>query len=870
MQATARTALRSVSFFPRVLISFCLLTLLGFAISAWGVSQLATIPVGKGPGQLAVDPINHLVYVVDQNANAVSVIDSENLALLTSLKVQSGPSAIAINPLIGVVYVANSVAGSITGISKGTLVGSVHIGGQPTGLVVDPALNQVYVADSSRNEVLVLNGTKGTVLTMLPLAGRPAAMAVNLVTHAVFVACVGTPGSIATIDGGSNQIVHTVTSLPPDLASISVDSATNVLVTTAPAEDEVIAIYPGNNYSMSVGMADPGAEPTASAFIEPDVFVVANADEGYLPFALGNGIFNLGNGFITDALGAFSLSANPSTNQISVTYPGANTVILLNEDDILLTGDIQLITGKSPLAVAFDPVESRMFVSNNGDGTVGVYDVSPHAVDPAYEGNFGGNNIDYNYVEANPGTGITYTLRLGNLYAINEAKAGAGFNGKSGDSAGVTTIPLGSPYSEAVAVNSATNKIYVGDASGLFYSVDGATNIPTIIATVPSAADIRALAVDSGTNQIIAWDYEFDKVYVLDGADNAVTATIPVSNSNPGFIVTDSTANLAYVVLTSVYVVDPVAGSLVATIPLSGQSFGAALNVQLSRLYVLTSQSVVVIDVAQKSVLTTIPLSGYTLNAVAVNPATGKYYVGASTAGVAHVFVYDPSSNMQIADLSGATYPAITGASSIVANRLTNTVYVGTDQGTSTSVVAAIDGNTQAVSALAPSSWELAAHALTVDLGSNILAGAGYSYTSLFFPTSDLKNQLSLPVTIFMQGVPDSQTIATTPLFRTRNTKPSFTITATSDFQGDPAGTAPREVFYEVDDWRFAWSAKALTIKGNTGSTKVTVPSALQTGRHILYAYATIGDAATVQSSGYSENSPEISPIGSVTFTVEK
>ena len=870
MQASARIALRPNSFFPRVLISFCLLTLLGFSHSAWGVSQLATIPVGHGPGQLAVDPVNHLVYVVNQNDNSVSVIDSENLTVIRTISVQSGPTAIAINPLIGMAYVANGGGGSITRISDGTLVGSVHIGGHPAGIVIDPALNQVYVADSTRNEVLVLNGTKGTVLAMVPVAGRPVAMGVNLLTHAVFVACIQTSGSIAVIDGVSNQVVHTVTSLPADLASISVDSVTNVLITTCPAEDEVIIIYPGNNYSMSVATGDSGSEPEASAFIEPDVFVVANADEGFVPFALGNGDFQLGDGFITDALGAFSLSANPSTNQISVTYPASNTVTLLNEDDILLTGDIQLITGTSPLAAAFDPVESRMFVSNNGDGTVAVYDVSPRTVDPAYEGNFAGNNVDYNYVDANPATGISYTLRLGNLYAINEAKAGAGFNGKSGDSAGVKTIPLGSIYSEAVAVNSATNKIYVGDAANLFYSVDGATNVPTLITGLPSGTDIRAIAIDSGTNQIIAWDYQFDKVYVLDGSDNSVTATIPVASSNPGFIVADSAANLAYVVLTSVYVVDPVAGSLVATIPLSGQGVGAALNAALNRLYVLTSQNVTVIDVGQHSVVTTIPLNGYLLNAIAVNPVTGDYYVGASTAGVAHVFVYDPSSNTQIADLSGTTYPAITGATSIVANRLTNTVYVGTDQGTSTSVGAAIDGMSQAVSALVPSLWETAAHALAMDLGSNILAGAGYSYTSLFFPTSDLKNQLSLPITISIKGVPDSHTIATTPLFRTTNTKPSFSITATSDFQGNPAGTAPTEVFYAVDDWRYAWSAKALTIKGNTGSTKITVPSTLPTGRHILYAYVTIGDAATVQSSGYTENSPQVSPMGSVTFTVEK
>ena len=94
------------------------------------------------------------------------------------------------------------------------------------------------------------------------------------------------------------------------------------------------------------------------------------------------------------------------------------------------------------------------------------------------------------------------------------------------------------------------------------------------------------------------------------------------------------------------------------------------------------------------------------------------------------------------------------------------------------------------------------------------------------------------------------------PRLEFNNTKPSFTVTAPSDFQGNPAGTAPTEVFYAVDDWRFTWSPKALTVKGNAGTAKVTVPAALSTGRHILYAYVSIGDAATVQSALFCTRSP--------------
>lgn len=870
MQDSARSS-AFPSFFRYTLAALSFSFLLAFSLPVWGAATLATIPVGRGPGQLVVNPSAHLVYVVNQTDGTVSIIDSELLMVKKIIKVGSGPTAIAMNPLLGVAYVANSAAGSISGISGTSLVGTIPVGGQPVAVVVDAALNQVYVMDNARDFVLVLNATTGKVLATLPTSLKPVAMAVNIVSHSVFVACnSSSSGSIVVIDGTKNQLITTIEGLPADLASISVDPITNVVVSTSPGQNETLAIYPTENYSVVTGQADPGAEPGASTFVEPQVFLVAMMDEGAVFFAEGDGGFHLGNFFSTELLGAAAMTGNPSTDEIAVGYPKSQTVALLNGADILIEGDVFLTTGNIPTGMVFDPVLSRLFVSNNGDNTVSAFDVSPRSVVPAYEGDFSGNNLDYNYIDTNPATGMTYTQRLGNLYAVNEAQAGAGFTGKPQNTAGVTTVALASPYSECVAVNSATNKIYVGDSAGLFYSVDGATNVPTVVKSVPATSDIRAVAIDSGTNQIIAWNYEQSQMFVLDGTTEALLATIPVASANPGFVVVDSTVNLAYAALGSVYVIDPVAGTLVATIPLPGQSFGAAVNPATKRLYVITSQNVTVINTGTNAVIANIPLTSYTVNSVGVNPNTGDFYVGASTAGVPHVFVYKGTNNSLITNLSGTTFPQITGSSSIAVNPLTNTVFVGSDQDSSTSIIAAIDGLSQTVSAVAPSSFENAAHALSVDLGSSILAGAGYSYTGLWFPTNDVVDENSVPIAVAMQGVSDSQTIATTPLFRTHNTLPSFVIQATSNYDGNPTGTVAKQAFYQVDGWLGTGTSVKLTVKGNAGQAKIQVPAKLSTGRHVLYAYASIGDVATVQSSQGSQNSPVISPIGSVTFTVEK
>ena len=133
------------------------------------------------------------------------------------------------------------------------------------------------------------------------------------------------------------------------------------------------------------------------------------------------------------------------------------------------------------------------FFSDAGKNTVRVYNVTPHDAVPAYEGALDGFSVTYNYADTNPATGTAYILRLNNLYAMNESQAAAGFNGTAKNATGVTTIPLAGYYSEAVVVNSATNKIYVADGPNLFYSVNGATNVATPLPGMPANLDVTAL-----------------------------------------------------------------------------------------------------------------------------------------------------------------------------------------------------------------------------------------------------------------------------------------------------------------------------------------------------------------------------------------
>ena len=156
-------------------------------------------------------------------------------------------------------------------------------------------------------------------------------------------------------------------------------------------------------------------------------------------------------------------------------------------------------------------------------------------------------------------------------------------------------------------------------------------------------------------------------------------------------------------------------------------------------------------------------------------------------------------------------------------------------------------------------------------MGTHLLAAGGVDYTNLFFPTANLTSASNVPVSVTMQGVKDAETIATTPLFRTRNTKPKVTITATGNYTGLAASITPTEAFFQVDGWQGTWTSKSLkAIAGKTaGTVTVTLPK-LALGRHILYAFSNTGEAGTIQNGASGPSSLVVSPTAAFVFTVEQ
>jgi len=269
-----------------------------------------------------------------------------------------------------------------------------------------------------------------------------------------------------------------------------------------------------------------------------------------------------------------------------------------------------------------------------------------------------------------------------------------------GDPAVIATILLGGHAPWGVAVNPNTDRVYVANEDSANVSViDGATN--AVVATVPAGYGPYGIAVNPNTNRIYVGDRQA-KVWVIDGASNAVVAIVPV-DSTVGDVAVNPNTNRIYVSGGgSVSVIDGAGNTVVATVPVGLGAYGVAVNPSTNLIYVASeaTDEVSVIDGSSNVVVATIPV-GSLPTKVAVNPTTNRIYV----ADDSDVSVIDGVTNTVVANVP---LPSATSWS-IAANPDTNLIYAAAYYGNKVSV---IDGSTNTVVATIPTfrPWGVAAN----------------------------------------------------------------------------------------------------------------------------------------------------------------
>jgi len=224
---------------------------------------ITTIPLGVAfsPLGVTISPDGTRVYVANNEANSVSIIDTSTNAILTTVSVPSRPRFIAFSPSAARAYVTSRDCGclSIFDTSTSTVIGFIAVGGQPGGVVFTPHGTRAYVANRASNTVSLIDTATSTVLTNIDVGTFPWLIALTPDTTRLYVTNL-ISSDVSVIDTTTNAVVATIPvdpgphgiAMSPDgaRAYVTIDGANSVaLIDTA--TNTVVGSVP-------VGMAPHG------------------------------------------------------------------------------------------------------------------------------------------------------------------------------------------------------------------------------------------------------------------------------------------------------------------------------------------------------------------------------------------------------------------------------------------------------------------------------------------------------------------------------------------------------------------------------------------------------------------------------------
>ena len=147
--------------------------------------------------------MNHQVYVANNGSDNVSILSGPNLTLLATVPVGSEPTGIAADPATGNVFVANYGSDNVSVISGSTnhVLVNDPVERGPYGVAVDNASDTIYVTDEEDANVSVLSGSSGTGITNISIGTQYGyALALEGIAY-------NSADGLLWIGGGANPLV---------------------------------------------------------------------------------------------------------------------------------------------------------------------------------------------------------------------------------------------------------------------------------------------------------------------------------------------------------------------------------------------------------------------------------------------------------------------------------------------------------------------------------------------------------------------------------------------------------------------------------------------------------------------------------------
>ncbi len=183
-----------------------------------GITATAEVR-GLWPLGLGMSPDGARVYLVqaglDQGSSFV-VLDAQTLRVLAEVAVDA-TGDIAITPDGKYAYLLNGAGVAALDLRSLTVVASISIGADPSGIAVSPDGGRLYVSNAGSYTVAVVDTATNTLTASVPARARPHGLAVAMLDHAIatptptVVPITSQECAYATLYTGGVVIINTAT-----------------------------------------------------------------------------------------------------------------------------------------------------------------------------------------------------------------------------------------------------------------------------------------------------------------------------------------------------------------------------------------------------------------------------------------------------------------------------------------------------------------------------------------------------------------------------------------------------------------------------------------------------------------------------------
>ena len=517
--------------------------------------------VGSNPVSIEYNPANEKTYVADSGSESISIINASSNKVIGKIDLNFHPSSLAIDSLKNEIIIGGSIQGLgsvvvVDGLTN-NVVENITIPSPVVAIAFDQENREIFAASvmegiMPHSTLFQINAMTGSITSNVSIEGAISDIIYvhdnnDLYASVTINSSANSFGSVSVISGETAQQIATIqVGVAPDgliydpkngdvyvansnSSSLSViDISTNKIIETIPVDiDPVSLVYDSSNDEIYITDANTGrlSIVDANTSLFQGSIVIGTSPTSITYDATNDDLYIANN--VSISLG--------SENQGIVTIVSASSInstldiVVSNSQptsNISLEGEIPV--GGTPVGIAYDPLNSEMYVIDFASDSVSVINTSTDTVIANVVVGFGPSDI-----VLDPDNSDVYVVdtNSNNVVAISTV-----------DNTLVSSISVGEEP-RGIAYDPLNGELYVSNSGSNTVSVINASS-NTVISTIEVGAEPTRLAYDPMNSEVYVVNSgssaeSSNIVSVINTTSNKVVENISVG-LNPSSITVDT------------------------------------------------------------------------------------------------------------------------------------------------------------------------------------------------------------------------------------------------------------------------------------------------------------------------------------------